>query len=505
MARACSPRTTLALALLAGTPATPARAYEARVDARTDVQLYTFASPYGDPIVRRRRVTQQLGLALDDLDGAPDPRAASLGFRARLRLDGDFGQSPAERSPRTPERFVPGLEEAPLDLVYAYLDGDGYLGGVAGFRVGRQQLFDALGWWSFDGGLLRLSAPAYVAVEAYAGYEQRSSLPLTTDRYAADGVWRGRRDDLETALHPAYLDQRELAPAWGAALGTSGMHWVQGKLAYRRVQTRDVVVSAPFPDAGGGWQTVGGARVASERAGGAVQATLPELGVVGGRAVYDLYLSRATEYDASVDAYLTPELTVGAGLDHYLPTFDGDSIFNWFSHQGMTTYEARAEWAPSRRFAIAASGGLRAFTTQGDPERYASAVADADPAPPPRGEATRTDAVTSLDARHRTTEGSVAARGVLEAGERGHRRGGDVTLRRLVLGGRFDALGIVSLYDWRDALRPDRAATSLQYVLGWGVRAGRRARFGAEWEHAMNRLVGQRYRVVATLELEVGP
>lgn len=505
MDRACSLRTRLALALLTGTVALPAGAYEALVDARTDVQLYTFAGPYGDPIVRRRRITQQLGLAVDGLDEEPEPGAPSLAFRARLRLDGDFGQESAERSPRVPGRFVPGLEEAPLDLVYAYLEGDRYLGGVAGFRVGRQQLFDALGWWSFDGGLLRLSAPAWVVLEAYAGWEQRSALPLTSDRYAADGVWRGRRDELETALHPAYLDQRELAPAWGAALGTTGLHWLQAKLAYRRVQTRDVVVSAPFPDAGGGLQTVGGARVASERAGAAAQASRPGLGAVGGRAVYDLYLSRPSEYDASADAYLTEELTVGAGLDHYLPTFDGDSIFNWFSHQGMTTWEARAEWAPSRRFAVAASSGLRTFATEGEPEAYGAVVTDPDPAPPSRAHSTLTDVVSSLDARHRSDLGSLAVRGVLEAGARGHRRGGDVTLRRLVLGERFDALGIVSLYDWRDALRPERAATSFQYVLGWGVRAGPRARFGAEWEHATNRLVGQRYRVVATLDLEVGP
>ncbi|MEJ1960378.1 MAG: hypothetical protein WDO56_02010 [Gammaproteobacteria bacterium] len=62
---------------------------------------------------------------------------------------------------------------------------------------------------------------------------------------------------------------------------------------------------------------------------------------------------------------------------------------------------------------------------------------------------------------------------------------------------------MLSLYDWDDALRSDRSATSFSYVLGGGVAPDfmgfSRGRLGLEWEHTMNHLVGQRYRVLATL------
>ena len=70
-------------------------------------------------------------------------------------------------------------------------------------------------------------------------------------------------------------------------------------------------------------------------------------------------------------------------------------------------------------------------------------------------------------------------------------------------GGYYDTLLILSLYDWRDALRPDDDATSFTYVLGGGIHPGKTARIGLEWEHTANRLVGQRFRLVGTLDLEV--
>ncbi|HEU4532864.1 MAG TPA: hypothetical protein VFS00_02055, partial [Polyangiaceae bacterium] len=60
-----------------------------------------------------------------------------------------------------------------------------------------------------------------------------------------------------------------------------------------------------------------------------------------------------------------------------------------------------------------------------------------------------------------------------------------------------------SLYEWKDDLRPDRDATSVGYVLGGGWRPAEYADARVEWEHNANRLVGQRYRVVALLNLWV--
>jgi len=102
--------------------------------------------------------------------------------------------------------------------------------------------------------------------------------------------------------------------------------------------------------------------------------------------------------------------------------------------------------------------------------------------------------------------GSVGVRGGGEVGQRGHRLGGDVTGRRR-FGPRYDALCVLSLWDWSDGLRKERDATSLGYVLGMGVTPGpnffARSRLGLELEHEMNRVVGQRFRALLTLDLTV--
>ncbi len=114
----------------------------------------------------------------------------------------------------------------------------------------------------------------------------------------------------------------------------------------------------------------------------------------------------------------------------------------------------------------------------------------------------------SLDAgaRYDYGRGSLGVRGGGETGQRGHRLGGDVTGRRR-FSARYDAMCVLSLWDWSDALRPDRDATSFGYVLGAGLTPSpnffARSRIGLELEHEMNRVVGQRFRALLTLDLTV--
>jgi len=490
--------------LTALTLPSPALAYEAEVSATSDAQFYTLRSPWGDPVVRRRRYTQSLALHVTDIQGDYVPFGPQLSFKARLRLDADFGKEGYERDPNLPGTFVPGLEQSPVDVMYAYLEGRNYLGGWVGFRAGRQYVTDALGWWSFDGGLVRLTTPAYFQVEAYAGYEQRGGMPmlLGTERYAGDGVYRGNRDELELNQYPYFLEESKLAPAYGVAVETLGVHWVHGRLSYRKVINRDRVVVSPFPDTGDGFERVGGDRISSERLGYSLRLNEPGLGAVRGSIVYDFYNQVVSERALATDWYTTETITLGADYDYYYPTFDGDSIWNWFTHSGMTTLLGRAEWRPSRRFDVVLSGGAKLFETEGDSGSYGTVEQTG--ADPDRSETGRlTDALANVAGRYRWSDGSVGLRGMTEAGRRGHRVGGDVTTTQGFGNGLYDTLAIVSLYDWEDGLRPSRSATSFSYVLGGGIRPFDETRFGVEWEHATNRLVGQRYRVLATLDLTV--
>lgn len=489
-----------------------ARAYDANVDATFDAQFYDVPNPYGGPLVRRRRYTETLGLRVYGLEGAYDPKGPELFAIARLRLDADLGQDPAERSLYSTDfarssnpnaidtnRFVPGLSEAPLDIMTAYVEGRRYFGGLFGFRLGRQYVMDALGFWSFDGGLVRLTTPVHFNVEAYGGFEQRGGLPmLATSRFEADGVYRGDRTSLGVNVWPSYLDEAKLAPAYGVAVESSGLDFLATRLTYRKVIDRDVVLVSPFPDATGAFTRLTGDRVSTERLGWAATATATDLGSTRAELVYDLYARRLSGAAGSLDWFATHDLDIGGDYDYFVPTFDGDSIWNWFAHFGTTTVRGRGRWNASRHWTFAATGGARRYVTEGDPA--ARGVN-------PSETASLVDLLGTLEATFKQPEFRSGLRLTDESGDRGVRTGADLTLQRFFDRGTWEANGIVSVYRFDDPLRenaagaPIRDATSLTYVVGGGYHPVPVFRAGAEWEHSMNDLVGHRFRALLTLAL----
>ncbi len=481
--------------------ANAASAFQSEVDATLDAQFYSLQSPYGSPLVARRRYTQTLALNLYDIQADHVALGPTLSFKSRLRLDSDFGQRPEERNPDSAS-YVPGLVEAPVDIMYAYLDGQRYLNGYLSFRLGRQYVIDNLGFWSFDGAEVMLTTPAFLAVEAYAGFEQRGGLPmmLGTSRFESGGVSRGDRTDLGFGQAPSFLQESKLAPAYGFAIESAGVQFLHSRFTYRKVINRDAVLVSPFLDTGGGLTYALGDRTSSERLGYSLRADKSDLGAVMGSFVYDLYLRKVSQYNAGLDWYASDRIVFGAALDYFLPTFDADSIFNWFAHQGTTSATGRADLAFSKKVEVAASGGVRMFSTEGDTGSYAVT--------PDLNQSSHTyDYFGSLAGRYRFWDGSVALNTMAESGDAGHRYGADVTGRKQFDGGYYDSLAVLSLYDWEDALRADRSATSFSYVVGGGISPRfmefSRGRLGLEWDHTMNHLVGQRFRVLATLNFSV--
>jgi len=473
-------------------------AYEASVSATHDAQFYAVNSPFGSPELLRRRHTSTLGLSVLDL-GDSAGRGARFDFRARLRLDADFGQSAAERDAESP-RFVPGLEQAPFDLMYAYLEAAGFCSGVIGFRLGRQISIDPLGFFSFDGARLALSLPLGLELGGFAGVEPRRGLPmLATARYTGDGVVRGDRDGFDTHQAPWFLEESSLAPAFGAFLAAREVGPLSASVHYRKVLNRSRVRTAAFTvDPNAAPATFSEIRTSSERVAAAAELRLWTLGSASGRAVYDLYREAWSTLAFGLRAVPSSRLVLGAELDRTRPSFDADSIFNWFTQGPTTRFLGRLDYSPWKRLRTSGSWGVRWFETEGDP--YAL---DADRATD-RGDATLVGSLAGTLALE-LTELSLSA--VAEAGDRGHLTGADLRVERSLGGGRYDSLAVLSLYDWGDPLRETRDATSFTYVLGAGMHAGSglfgRSRFGLEWEHTLNRLVSQRFRVLATLELEV--
>lgn len=471
---------------------------EASVRADLAVQYYDVLSPYGDLVVQRRRYTHTLELDVADIDGDRDYYAPELRFHTRLRLDADFGQFGYERNPDALGRYTPGLEQAPFDLMVAYLEGRHYLGGALGFRLGRQYQMDSLGWWSFDGALVRADVPGVVGVEAYGGFEQRDTLGLLgTSRYEADGVFRGNRDDLERAEWPSYLEQSELAPAYGGSVQTLGLAFLQARASYRKVLNRDDVLVSLFPEPDGSLRTVDDTRTSTERAGLSLTLQHDELGSLDGEAVYDLYTRRLSELQASLDWYASEVTTLGLRYDYWLPTFDGDSIFNWFGHAPSQTGEVAAYTQLSERADLALRAGVRVYGLALEP---GESLAE---------DARWVDELAALNARYRWGQGQLRFDADSQWGDTGHRVGGSVSASRRFVEGYYDTLVVLSLYDYANALRVERAATSAGYVLGAGVapeiEGVVRSRLGLQWEHWYSRLDAHQFRVLLTLSVTEFP
>jgi hypothetical protein len=286
-------------------------------------------------------------------------------------------------------------------------------------------------------------------------------------------------------------------------------------------------ITQQFPDPGGGYKTDSGMRLSQERLGYALEANKSDLGGVKGGFTYDLYNQLVGSFYGGLEAYLGRQVTVGADIDYFVPTFDADSIWNWFTHAPVSTLTGRVAVDVTRELDVSASGGVRVWSAEGDPEAFAAgeckaagkgeACLDAeyffDPTAETvaayardeknRGTTMLPDALANLAGRYRLRTAELGLRGMLQAGERGRRTGADLTGEKRLDGGRYALGARVSLYNWDDPLRPDRDATSFGYVLGAGYRPLEIADLKLEWEHDMNRLVGQRFRVVGLLNLRM--
>ncbi|MBX3190220.1 MAG: hypothetical protein KF819_24690 [Labilithrix sp.] len=481
-------------------------ALEPEITSDTAAQFYDVRSPTGETVISRRRLMTTLGVSVYDLYDKPeDPNGPSLTFRARMRYDADYGGSGAETDVTNFGRVVPGFDRGPVDLMYGYVEGRRFLRGWLGFKLGRQYVVDALGWWSFDGGSVKITTPYFFAAELYGGLEQRGGMPLSTPRYERDGVWRGDRTGYDPSLYPSF-QPNDVAPAYGAALESAGFTWLHGRLTYRRVHNTGASNASQFANGLRAPVAYDGTRISSERLGYAFDGTLPDVGGVKGGLAYDLYNARFANIFGSLDVYASNKVTLSLDYDYFAPTFDGDSIWNFFMSMPMNDMGVRASWDATDKLAIA--GGLRgrAFQLQTEPERE-STVQNTSPNNLAAGNYYPSSAIEpmaggNLAARYRWGEGSLGARGSGDFSKNGSRLGLDVYGERTIET-RYVVSARTGLWRWDDELRPDRDATSFQYVLGAGYKLFPRSLAFAELEHNMNRIAGHRFRVMLWLTLAV--
>jgi hypothetical protein len=496
----------------AGAPA--ARAGDADLTSDSAAQFYDVRSPTGEQVLDRRRLTTMLGVGLYDLLPAQmgDPQAPEMSFRMRLRYDADFGASGDVQDPTKTGVFVPGFQGATgaVDLMYGYLEGRRFLKGLLGFKLGRQYVVDSLGWWSFDGGEVSVTTPFYVKAELYGGLEERGGLPLSTARFESDGVWRGDRTNFDPSLYPAF-QPAAIAPAFGVALESTGVTWIHGRLSYRRVYDTGASNVSEFTSGLYAPAIYNSPRISSDRLGYAVDATFAGVGGAKAGIVYDFYQNDVTSMYASLDANVGPKVTVSADYDYYVPSFDGDSIWNFFAGEPMNDVGLRGSVKVNDQVSVAGGAQVKVFQVMTGPLStavgYQPFVNYTALSGQPNSVIYPTnghpfDEGADLSARYRTGLTTVTLHGAGNFGDEGDRAGADVAASR-IFEDHYVGSVRTGVWQWKDDLRPDRDATSFNYVLGLGYKFFQRSQASVEWEHDMNRIAGQRFRIMAMLSLAV--
>ncbi|HEY3351893.1 MAG TPA: hypothetical protein VGQ83_01470 [Polyangia bacterium] len=299
--------------------AAPAAAYDWDLQADTVGQGYQvrrFSGDGGTEMLSRRRLTQSVGLGVYNLlpeEWTEDGKKNQIYVVTRLRFETDFGDYPKLSA----RQDIPELQRYAFTLLYGYVGGRDLFGHVD-FQLGRQITIDLMDFYSFDGLLVRVRAPRYLAVEVMGGAEVRAEWPLASPIFELDGTSRHARD-------PQARPQQEDAPAgtYGVALETWGLRNLYSRLAYRatlsptRGREADEPAAAPIQE-----------RLAWQLQGRLLDGKLQP--AVGLR--YDFMNMRFDEIEA---ALRVPAWRHHALVAEYLrsaPIFDGDSIFNVFAN-----------------------------------------------------------------------------------------------------------------------------------------------------------------------------
>jgi hypothetical protein len=381
-------RTALLAAVVLAVSATSAEAYEFWLRAQTIGQAYQLRSYRlvgPDVFLGRRRYTQTLALRIWDVGDLAAARRRSrlperglrISWQSYLRVDHDFGDYTSGRIQignvrRDAIDIIPELAEttAALDLMYGYLE----LAGIADDRVtlqlGRTLRDDGWGTTGIDGGAVRVELPPPLAVTATAGLRVRASSPLGISAYELDGTAGAAcREYVEGALPGTgtwqlidrdrqirnnrfrsdfeYCPQRDVRqPTVGVAVATSRLRHAGAEVGYRRTWSRTFglvgdVDRLRFPDLGlypDEFDQAPATGVNEEYAYARAYADVARAGMT----IAPYANARVSLLHAAVDrADAGVRLARGAhelepAVDYFLPTFDGDSIFNAFSIEPTT-------------------------------------------------------------------------------------------------------------------------------------------------------------------------
>lgn len=418
-------RRAVVAALALAAVATPAEAYEFWVHARSigqayQLRQYRLVGP--DLFHGRRRYTQTLALRIVDVGNLsaerrqkrlPD-RGLRISWQSYLRVDHDFGQYTAGRIKlsqaiqRDAIDVIPELAESAvgLDLLYGHVTFEGLADDRLTVQLGRLLIDDGWGTGGVDGASARVELAPPIAVSAVAGLRVRAASPLGLSTFELDGTsgagcqeyvegptpgtgaWKlidRNRAIKNSKLSSDYefCPQREMRqPTIGVSVATARTGALGAELGYRRTWSEtvgliDTVDRLDYPDRGLYPNDVGQAPasgVNEERLHARVHAnvTAGPLGLMPyANTRFSLLHAAFDRADAGVRLRHGNHVLEPA-VEYFLPTFDGDSIFNAFSIEPTT--DLRLGYQFSGDVKLRANGWLRRYAHDDETSSVAGGV-----------------------------------------------------------------------------------------------------------------------------------
>jgi hypothetical protein len=394
--------------------AAPAHAYEFWLRARTTGQAYQMRQYrlFGpDLFLGRHRVTESLALRIFDIgDLAAARRLARMpehglrvSWQSYLRIDHDFGDYSSGRIAlsQTQRRdaldVIPELSEsiASLDLMYGFLEIEGLADDQLRLQVGRVLVDDGWGTGAIDGASAHYELPAPVAVSVQAGLRVRDRSPLGVAAYELDGTsgagcqeyvegptpgtgsWKLIDRNRMITNHRLASDyelcpQRDvMQPTVGVAISTARMRRFGAELGYRRTWSETVGLihgadRLQVPDVGFYPNESGqapGSGTNEER----LYARVHGRARAGGIEFESYGDARFSLLHAAFDrADVGLRMRRGAHtleplVAYFLPTFDGDSIFNAFSIEPTLDARLAYEYTGFGPWQVRADGWVRKY------------------------------------------------------------------------------------------------------------------------------------------------
>lgn len=466
----------LVLVLLAAADLVPtagARALGVELDADASFQAYEVRTPGAIAFLARRRLVSSVALRLSEAFTEPDAEGRRIRLTAsgRLRFEQDFGEDclvgrelcVQATDPTDLGGYQPLAAITRLDVPTLWVAVDGLPYGIEA-RVGRMLEVDPIGFVRLDGGAVRAQPWSFLALEGSAGMVVRRTSLAGASPFEPLGSLR--------------LELGEVDPLRASWVAPPSDTWTAQA-------TLRASAGAAFAAAAGVRQTWDGDGTVLRRAWASASSSPHPLLRLEASGVLDLVrldlvtglLSAALHDDA---------FSVRVGFEHRVPRFDFGTIWAFFSTATTQTLSVSGSY----RFGpdLELGGAVRGRRA----ELGAGARGNADP--------DDLDAGGELWGRARFFGVELDAAGFVWSGSLGPLAGVSLDAARALV--REVGLELhVTLWNLSDPNRPELEGTIVTEALDATFQLADEARILLELSHAHSRQNGDRFRIVAYLEV----